>query len=91
LLGQRGPNSEVVVSGRALLEAARFTIRDGVLIDPWDQTYVFVYKTPAAGWTNSQFVLYSNGPDQSDFSRLMSGGFPDATAPVNADNIHAGR
>lgn len=91
LLGRRGPASEAAVNGRALLETARFAVAGDVLVDPWGRPYVYVYKMPAAGWTNSGFVLYSAGPDQSDFSRLSSGGFADATAAANADNIHANR
>jgi general secretion pathway protein G len=91
LLGQRGPAADAIIAGRPLLENARFSIVGGVLVDPWERPYVYVYKTPAVGWTNPSYVLYSAGPDRSDFSRLMSGGFPDATAPGNEDNIHAGR
>jgi general secretion pathway protein G len=91
LLGRRGPTSDAAITGRALLETARFTVSGDVLVDPWDRPFVYVYKVPAGGWTNPGFVLYSCGPDQIDFPRLMSGGFPDATATANADNIHAGR
>ncbi len=91
LLGQRGPGSEVAIGGRPLLETGRFTISAGALLDPWERPYQYAYKTPAAGWTNPGFVLYSAGPDRSDFSRLTSGGFPDASAAGNEDNLYAGR
>lgn len=91
LLGRRGPDADAAITARAFLETARLRIVNDVLLDAWEQRYVYVYKVPAVGWANAHFVLYSSGPDQSDFSRLMSGGFPDATAPANADNIHAGR
>jgi prepilin-type N-terminal cleavage/methylation domain-containing protein len=89
LLGQRGPASEAEINGRALLETARFRISEGMLVDPWDQPYEYAYKIPAAGWANVRFVLYSRGPDRGAFSRLLAGGFVDATAPANQDNIHA--
>jgi general secretion pathway protein G len=91
LLGQRGPGSDAAIHGRAVLEPARFTVAGNVLIDPWEQPYVYAYKVPTAGWINHGFVLYSTGPDQSDFSRLTTGGFSNATAPANVDNIHATR
>jgi general secretion pathway protein G len=89
LLGQRDPVSEATIAGRAFLDTARFTVSGGRLMDPWDQPYAYTYKIPAAGWTNVRFVLYSRGPDRSDFSRLTSGGFVDATAAANADNLYA--
>lgn len=91
LQGRRGPASEIPVSGRGLIEAARFMIRDDVLVDPWGRPYVYAYKAPAGGWTNPSFVLYSSGPDQSENSRLTTGGFPDPAAPGNRDNVYAGR
>lgn len=91
LRGHRGPSSDAEISGRPLLETARFTLVDGVLVDPWEQPYVYAYKDPAGGWTNPGYVLYSCGPDRTHFSRLMSGGFPDATATANTDNLYAGR
>lgn len=91
LLGQRGPASDVGIEGRALLDTARLTITGNVLVDPWGRAYVFVYKVPAAAWTNPGFVLYSIGPDGSENSTLLAGGFPDVTTTPNADNIHANR
>jgi general secretion pathway protein G len=91
LLGQRTPGSDATIAGRPMLETAHFSISAGAVMDPWERPYVYVYKSPLAGWTNPGVVLYSAGPDRSDFSHLTSGGFEDATAPGNADNIHAGR
>lgn len=88
LLGQRGPASDTTIAGRALIEAARFTIAGDVLLDPWGQAYVYAYQTTVP-WNNSRYVLYSAGPDGREFSRLLTGGFPDAAGEGNADNIHA--
>lgn len=89
LLGQRGPASDATISGRAMLETARFAVNGNVLIDPWERAYVYAYKVPAGGWTNPGFVLYSTGPDGVDNANLLAGGFPDIATPGNADNIHA--
>ena len=91
LLGQRGPLSDATITGRALLETARFAIVGSVLVDPWERPYVYIYKVPTNGWTNSSYVLYSTGPDGTDSPTLLAGGFPDVAPPVNLDNIHANR
>jgi general secretion pathway protein G len=88
LLGRRGPVADTVISGRTLIEAARFTIEGEILVDPWGRAYVYVYKT-ITPWSNSSYVLYSAGPDGREFSRLLAGGFPDVDGAGNADNIHA--
>lgn len=99
LIGKRDPLN-AVIGARSLIEAARFTTADShdpftdpsaVLIDPWGQPYVYVYKMPASGWNNPGFVLYSIGPDARDFSTLLPGGFIDPAPPENADNIYANR
>ena len=99
LIGRRGPRS-AVIAARVLIETTRFrtsNARDpfadasAVLIDPWDRPYRYAYKVPAAGWTNSSYVLYSAGPDGRDSGVLLPGGFPDVTAAGNADNLHANR
>ena len=96
LIGKRGPDYQSL-TGPALIETARLTITAGLdpfsdetaeLLDPWDHPYRFAYKAQTP-WTNPTFVLYSAGPDGSDVATLMSGGFPDATAPGNADNLNA--
>jgi general secretion pathway protein G len=88
LLGRRGPVADTAINGRALIEAARFTIAGDVLVDPWGQAYVYAYKviTP---WSNSSYLFYSAGPDGRENPRLLAGGFPDADGTGNADNIHA--
>jgi general secretion pathway protein G len=88
LLGRRGPAANTVIDGRALIEPDRFTIAGDVLLDPWGRAYVYAYKTTSP-WSNSGFVLYSAGPDGRENPRLLAGGFPDAGAEGNADNIHA--
>jgi len=105
LLGKIGPR-DVLINGRALLETARFVIArpaspdtpadsfsetGAVLLDPWSQPYVYVYKVPAGGWTNSGYVLYSLGPDGKDTPALLPGGINDSTPRENADNLHANR
>lgn len=98
LLGRRGP-SNASLTGRSLLDTAHFTLAlsgDPLadasirLLDPWGLPYVYVYMTPAAGWTNSSPVLYSTGPDGVG-TALLAGGFPDGAALDNADNIFSNR
>lgn len=101
LIGKRGPTgTELTAAGKSLLETARFTFRNAAdpfgdataaLLDPWERAYVYVYKVPASGWSNSSFVLYSVGPDGLDTPALLTGGFPDVATAGNADNIHANR
>ena len=98
LLGRKGPTDQDI-AGRSLLEVTRFTFANSadpttnpaaVLVDPWGQPYVYAYRTEAP-WSNSSHVLYSMGPDGNDFSRLLTGGFPDASNPANLDNLYANR
>ncbi len=98
LLGRRGPlNHEL--AGRALIETSKFTTagsldpfanNSAVLIDPWDQPYIYAYKSQTP-WTNPGFVLYSIGPDGADSPTLLTGGFIDPAPPENADNLCANR
>jgi general secretion pathway protein G len=88
LLGRRGPAANTVIDGRALIEPDRFTIAGDILLDPWGRAYVYAYKTTSP-WSNAGFVLYSAGPDRRENPRLLAGGFPDAGAEGNSDNIHA--
>lgn len=99
LLGLRAP-SGAATCGRAFIDQAWFRTakaigQDGALrpqlLDPWEQSYVYVYRAPATGWDNPAYVLYSRGPDQAHELALSAGGFPDTTAPVNADNLYASR
>lgn len=99
LIGKRGPTG-VSVQDRALVELARFTTASGLdpfettsaeLIDPWERSYIYVYKTPAAGWTNPGYVLYSMGPDAEHDPVLLAGGFAKTAVAQNADNLYANR
>jgi prepilin-type N-terminal cleavage/methylation domain-containing protein len=105
LIGKAAPKGEPM-TGRVLLEMAKFAeaapmaptvpvdpfVNPGaVLLDPWGQPYVYVYKVPATGWANSSYVLYSIGPDGRDVPALLPGGLPDATPADNTDNLHANR
>lgn len=105
LIGRRGPG-DAIIDGRSLLDAAGFVIArpaspdtptdpfgdtGAVLIDPWSRPYVYAYKVPAGGWTNSGYLLYSPGPDGKDAPALLPGGFPDPAPSENADNLHANR
>lgn len=94
LLGRRDPNL-APVSGHAFMETGRFSLSGdphvtatAVLLDPWDQPYRYAYKA-MPGWTNPSHVLVSAGPDQTCSDTLLSGGFPDAGAPGNTDNLYA--
>lgn len=96
LIGKRGPDYQPL-SGQPLIEAARFAT-DGTfdpfasetaeLLDPWAHPYRYAYKSQTP-WTNPSFVLYSAGADGSDTTALLSGGFLDATAAGNTDNLQA--
>lgn len=107
LIGKLGPTRLALNPvGRAQLEAAKFTIAlpaapdtpvdpfanaSAALLDPWGQPYRYVYKTPASGWANPSFVLYSIGSDGLDSPTLLPGGFIDVAPAVNADNLYANR
>lgn len=56
--------------------------------DPWEQPYRYAYKS-SVPWTNPSYVLYSAGPDGTASEVLRMGGFPDPSAPGNADNVYA--
>jgi len=98
LIGKRGP-AYALVTDRALLETAKFTTAGALdpftaesaeLLDPWEHPYRYAYKSQTP-WTNPTYVLYSAGPDGSATATLLTGGFPDAEAAGNADNLHANR
>ena len=105
LVGKKSPAGNDI-AGRIQLESGKFAIAksetpavpadpltdpSAVLLDPWGQPYVYVYKVPAAGWSNPSYVLYSIGPDTLDNAVLIAGGFIDAAPAVNTDNIYANR
>lgn len=96
LIGRRGPDG-VSISGRPLLEMARFTTNDSlnpsdhtdaVLLDPWSQPYEYRYTAGATGLP-SAFVLYSCGPDGRGAE--LSGSYENGSASENRDNLYAGR
>jgi len=96
LIGRRGPDDQAA-NGPCLIEPARFSTAAShdpfsdpaaVLLDPWEQPYRYAFKSPTP-WSNPSFVLWSAGPDGKDTTTLLSGGFPDAAAPGNADNLYA--
>ena len=98
LLGRYDP-AGISIAGGALIDPAKFTTNStpgpwtdpaAELTDAWGQPYRYAYKTQVP-WTNSSYVLYSIGPDGSDSPALLTGGFPDVTSPLNADNQYAGR
>lgn len=95
LIGKLNP-VQLQISGQLLLDLAVLRTRDAldplvkstaVLIDPWDQPYVYRYKT--SSWKNPSFVLYSIGPDGVDDGLLIIGGFPNHSGSGNVDNIYA--
>jgi general secretion pathway protein G len=99
LLGRIAPTGAALSpAGRAHLEAAKFSFSpanpfddaNAVLLDPWGRPYRYAYKT-ATPWTNPSFVLHSAGPDGDDAPVLRPGGFADASATANADNLYANR
>lgn len=100
LIGKQDPLGNTLAKpGRAQIDLALFrtTPEDvdpfdntsAVLIDPWDQPYVYVYKPSGTTWTNPSYVLYSIGPDGQDTRALLSGGYADSSAPGAADNLYA--
>jgi len=95
LIGKRGP-TYLPVSGRALIETARFTTAGALdplsnetaeLLDPWEHPYRYAYRSQTP-WTNPSYVLFSIGPDGAATEALRPGGFPDVTAAGNADNLY---
>lgn len=98
LQGRRDPagrsiEARAVLDARALRLGPRGAAAGSpeVLLDPWEQPYRYAYRVPAVGWTNSGFVLFSEGPDGAAATGLLTGGYPDPAAEPNADNLHAPR
>ena len=115
LIGKVGPNSSsTAINGRALIESAKFSIAtaalpdvpvdpftnpSAVLLDPWDNPYLYAYSTAANGWKNSSFVLFSAGPDGVATLPLPLNGIIDALydntqqngRAINTDNLYANR
>ncbi|MCR6656706.1 MAG: type II secretion system protein GspG [Opitutus sp.] len=97
LIGKKGPLG-ATINGRAQIDLALFRTPEdadpfentsAVLIDPWDQPYVYVYKPSGTTWTNPSYVLYSIGPDGQDTPALRNGGYANPSADGNADNLYA--
>lgn len=57
-------------------------------VDPWNHLYRYAYKSQSP-WTNPAYVLFSIGPDGTASESLRAGGFADAAAAGNADNLYA--
>ncbi len=99
LIGKKNPlGNELAKPVRAQIDLALFRTPDdvdpfentsAVLIDPWDQPYVYVYKPSGSTWTNPSYVLYSIGPDGQDTPTLLNGGYVNPSAAGNADNLYA--
>lgn len=99
LSGRRAPDGSAII-GRACLHRACFRIGEDAggegssgptLLDPWQRSYVYVFRVPAAGWENASYVLYSRGPDGRHDRTLRPGGFADPTAAPNLDNLYPTR
>jgi type II secretory pathway pseudopilin PulG len=61
------------------------------LLDPWGNPYNYVYKVPAGGgWTNPNFVLFSDGPDGKHKTPVKDAyGFPkQPLSDEDTDNIY---
>jgi prepilin-type N-terminal cleavage/methylation domain-containing protein len=62
---------------------------DSLLMDPWNQPYVYIYNKDLISWDNFGYVLFSKGPDRTaDLGSIVSNGIVDQTTPNNIDNIH---
>jgi prepilin-type N-terminal cleavage/methylation domain-containing protein len=95
LVGRRTATGAAATS-RCRLELDRFHVvenRDPLtdasaeLIDPWERSYLYAYKTNA-GWTNPSYVLFSTGKD-GQCTPVPASGVVDADAAENLDNVYA--
>ncbi|MCC5021462.1 MAG: type II secretion system protein GspG [Candidatus Synoicihabitans palmerolidicus] len=91
LNGRAGPTGGAIVQAPIVLLAA-FTLREddpaapgNVLLDPWDQPYVY---QPYTSGPRRSYRLYSIGPDGRDQPATSAGGI-DENDPANLDNIYA--
>ena len=101
LTGKRGPAqgfSSSASYGKVFLDFGRLTLSNpdpksvtsvgaNAIVDPWGHNYVYIYKSPAAGWKNPDYTLYSMGPDGKAQVSFDGQGFPNTSDPSNADNI----
>jgi general secretion pathway protein G len=94
LIGRRAPaGSSILVrpllgiaSFRTAAGADPFTTTRAQLVDPWGKPYAYAYRSTLP-WTNPTYVLYSLGSDGTA-AELLTGGFIDAAANVNLDNVY---
>jgi prepilin-type N-terminal cleavage/methylation domain-containing protein len=95
LIGRRS-SAGAAATSRCRLEMDRFRTsgnRDPLadssaeLIDPWERSYVYAYKTNA-GWTNPSYVLFSTGKD-AQCTPVPASGVLDPNAAENLDNVYA--
>lgn len=93
LIGKRGPTG-AAVTARCRLDLDRFRVsgnRDPLadvsveLLDPWERSYVYAYKTSGM-WSNPSYVLFSAGKD-GQFAAIPSTGIVDSAAAENLDNL----
>ncbi len=102
LMGRRGPSQAFNSSasyGKVFLDYGRLTLTNpdpktvnsvgaNAIVDPWGQHYVYVYKSPAIGWKNPNYTLYSSGPDTKAHVTFDNQGFPITSDSTNSDNIN---
>lgn len=102
LTGKRGPTqayTNAASYGKVFLDYGRLTLSNqdpksvnsvgaNAIVDPWGQHYVYVYKSPAAGWKNPNYTLYSPGPDTKAHVTFDNQGYPITNDPTNSDNIN---
>lgn len=94
LIGRIGPTGNVISPpGRNFLADFDFELVNpdnpnapgNYLIDPWQQPYLYFYRSDPA-WSRPGFFLYSSGPDQAHLRPSLSGEY-DSRAEVNLDNV----
>lgn len=102
LTGKRGTSqafNSAASYGKVFLEYGKLTLSNpdpktvnslgaNAIVDPWGQHYVYIYKSPAIGWKNPNYILYSSGPDTKAHVTLDNQGFPNSSDSSNADNIN---
>jgi prepilin-type N-terminal cleavage/methylation domain-containing protein len=64
------------------------------MLDPWGNSYVYIYDKNGGSWDNFGYVLFSSGSDSAEtISGLKNDGLLEATDRAdskNIDNIYAG-
>ncbi len=65
---------------------------DVYILDPWDNSYVYIYNVAAPSWENFGYVLLSSGPDGIvTLGNAATDGLIDqdwVESPRNVDNIY---